>query len=214
MVGVDYNSYSESLRTMGQIIIEVSQIDAPELTIPDAKLGEEATIADWFELAQDTDYWAAWTNIQETVREHTTHYEVNYDFLSRLDSKTIYSLISVELLAGEKQIGVLDIEYNGHGEVFVMGECAHPGTDTWDVFYEGMFPFSDIDAITMGRKIAGMELSYLTAEIGSCAPALDFWQTHPETGWYRQSEWADLRGVNRQTVNDRLRDAKEQLEHD
>ena len=214
MIGVDYNSYSESLRTMGKIIIEISQTNFPELTISDAELGEEATPTDWIELAQDTDYWAAWTNIQEIVQEHTTHYEVNYDFESVSNSNTIYSLISVELLARKKQIGVLNIEYNNHGEVVVIGECAHPGTETWDLFYDGTFPFADVDAITMGRKIGSMELSYLTAEIGSCAPALDFWQTHPETGWYQQSAWADLRGVNRQTVNDRLRDAKEQLEQD
>lgn len=214
MVGVDYKSYSEALLAMGQIITEISQADVPELTISDAELGEEATVTDWVEFAQDTDYWVAWTNIQAIVQEHATHYEVSYELYSESTTTRLYSSICVELYSGEKQIGILDIGYNDLGEVTVLGEYLHPSTEAWDVFYEGMFPFSDIDPIAMGRKIASVELSYLTAEIGSCAPALDFWQTHPETGWYRQSEWADLRGVNRQTVNDRFRDAKEQLEHD
>ena len=214
MIGTDYNSYSDAIRTMGQIITEISQADLPELTISDTELGEEATVTDWVELAQDTDYWAAWTNIQETVREHTTHYEVSYDLYSKPTSTSLSSSIFVELFSHKKRIGIISINYSGHGEMTVIGEYLHPGTEAWDVFYEGLSPFRDIDAINMGRKIASVELSYLTAEIGSCAPALDFWQTHPETGWYRQSEWADLRGVNRQTVNDRLRDAKEQLEQD
>jgi hypothetical protein len=212
--GVNYNSYSEALRKMGQIIIEVSQINTPKLTISDAELDEEATVTDWVELAQDTDYWVAWTDIQETVREHTPHHEVSYDLYSESFYTGLYSSISAELLSGEQRIGLLDIEYSGYGEAFIMGEYRHPYTETWDILYNGIPSIDNIDALTIGRRISSLELSYLAAETGSCAAALDFWQTHPETGWYSQSEWADLRGVNRQTVNDRRRDAREQLKQD
>ena len=213
MIGVGYNSYSEAIRTAGRVIIRISQINTPKLTISGDGLGEEATVSEWVNLAQGTDYWEAWTSIQETVRNYTTHHEVSYDLYSEPYSG-LYSSMTVELFSRDKKIGVLSIEYAGNGDVVVMGEYIHPGTEAWNVLYEGIFPIDDIDPITIGRKIASVELSYLAAEIGSCAAALDYWQTHPEIGWYSQSEWANLRGVNRQTINDRLRDAKEQLEHD
>lgn len=214
MIGVGYNSYSEAIRTMGRVIIEISQTDTPELTVSDDELGDEATATDWVDRAQGTDYWGAWTNIQETVRNHTTHHEVSYGVDSGCMSSGLYSSINIELLSREKQIGSLVIEYTGNGTVLALGEYIHPGTETWNVLYEGIFPIDDIDPIAIGRKITNVELSYLAAEIGSCAATLDYWQTHPDMGWYSQSEWADLRGVNRQTVNDRVRNAKEQLEHD
>jgi len=212
--GINYNSYSEALRKMGQVIIEVSQINTPKLTVSDAELDEKATVNDWVELAQDTDYWVAWTNIQETVREHTPHHEVSYGLFSGSFYTGLYSSVSVELLSGKQRIGLLGIEYIGSGETFIIGEYRHPYTGTWERLYEGIPWVDDIDALTIGRRISSLELSYLAAETGSCAAALDFWQTHPETGWYSQSEWADLRGVNRQTVNDRRRDAREQLKQD
>lgn len=74
--------------------------------------------------------------------------------------------------------------------------------------------YSELTMVDIGRYIAKAELSILANELGSNAETLDYWMV--EEADYRdpewdQSRWAEVRGVSRQTVNQRVRDARQKL---
>ena len=61
------------------------------------------------------------------------------------------------------------------------------------------------------RKLISEELAYLTKITQSGKVSLDYWQTALSPIEYSQKEWAAVRGVQRQTVNDSIRMAEAAL---
>lgn len=65
----------------------------------------------------------------------------------------------------------------------------------------------DIDVFEVSRTITYLRFTSLAHALGSCAVVLDWYKpTYPR--WHTQKEWSEIRGVNRQTVNDRNREAR------
>lgn len=209
-----YNSYSQTLRSMGRVIMRVSQIDLPELTVPDSDLDDRMTRSDWLDIAKGTDYWHTFVNIREMVKDDMSQPQLSFHTPPPLSYRELSSRIKGDLILEDTKIGKLSIEYTTNGRLTVLAEYKPSDDAPWQRLHRSRHPSDDINPVELGRKIVSAELSYLTAETGSCAAALDYWQTHSRESFFTQSDWADMRGVNRQTVNDRIRDAKEQLKHD
>jgi hypothetical protein len=112
----------------------------------------------------------------------------------------------------EEKIGVITVEYYPSGELRLLGwHNQHYVDGKSKILFDAVLPNSDLDPIALTRKLVSIELSWLAHKTGSAAAALDYWQTRQNGGGYKQTSWADIRGVNRQTVNDRVRDAKESI---
>lgn len=73
----------------------------------------------------------------------------------------------------------------------------------------------ELSTADIGRFVARAELLLLAHEFESPTETLDYWITEGcdfQEGGLRQSRWADLRGVSRQSVSDRVRSAKKKLD--
>jgi len=208
----NYHSYSHTLRTMGRMIERVSRIDLPEMTVPDSELDDGMTTSDWADIAKGTDYWQALDNLREIVNEEVSSHDFTVDAFPPLNPSMIRAHIEGDFLLQDTKIGKLSIDYTTNGRLTIRAEYK-PSADTpWQTLHKSKHPWNDVEPVKLGRKIVSAELSYLAAQTGSCAAAMDYWQTHSQEGFYNQSDWASIRGVNRQTVNDRVRDAEKQLE--
>lgn len=214
MKTTNYKSYSQTLSSMGRVIMRISRIEIPDLTVPDSDPDDRMTVSDWVDIARGTDYWEALSDIREIVDEDVPSHDITFDAFPPLVHEELHSRIKGEQLLQDTKIGKLSITYTTKGRLTILAEYKPSDDASWQRLHKSTQPSDDVKPIELGRKIASAELSYLAAETGSCAAALDYWQTHSRESFLKQSDWAAIRGVNRQTVNDRVRDAKEQLEPD
>lgn len=98
------------------------------------------------------------------------------------------------------------------GDMNLLAGYPPAGSDSWDVMFEGRLSESTPDPIELGRMVASAELGHIASETKSCAETLDYWQTESAPMPFSQVLWGDVRGVGRQTVNDRVRNAADALE--
>jgi hypothetical protein len=91
----------------------------------------------------------------------------------------------------------------------ILAEYYRGDGDNWYVLFEGRLSNKNIDTIELGRRVAETELTRLTCKTGSTAETLDCWQTKIYPDEFSQQNWASIRDVNRQTVNDRLSSASD-----
>lgn len=98
------------------------------------------------------------------------------------------------------------------GEVYYAAEYVIDiESNTWGMLYEGS-GYGGINKIELGRKVARAELAIIANTTASAAETIDYWQTELDADTWSQKRWADVRGVNRQSVNDRVRGAIDSLE--
>jgi len=215
---MDYDSYSNAIRDLGRIIVELDRLDTPNYPVAKEALKKRVTTGSGIELDQSSEYWTSWTNIQNIIKEYTEDYTILRN-LTELPVNTLHLGIKADLPSTELQAAQLRVLYTFDGKLTIKTSYRHPTTDSkkvWkerakETFYEGTLPSDSLDPVAIGRKVASVELAYLANRTGSCAATVDYWQASKQDGWYRQQEWADVRGVNRQTINDRIRDAGENI---
>ena len=213
----DYDSYSGAIQDLGRIIIELSQLDTPGYPLTE-EIEEKLTTSSGIELDQNSEYWQSWIDIQNIAKKYTDNYATLRN-LTALPVSTLHLGLRVDLPSSELPIALLRALYTFDGKLFIRASYRHPGTDSreiWlkgerEIFYEGTLPSDSPDPVAIGRKVASVELAYLANKTRSCAATVDYWQTSKQDGWYQQQQWADIRDVNRQTINDRIRDAEENI---
>jgi hypothetical protein len=103
--------------------------------------------------------------------------------------------------------------YAGGDVEYITEYTVNDESNLKGMLYEGFLNAGGLDHIQLGREVARAELALIVNNTESAAETLDYWQTEMEyTGW-NQKSWADVRGVGRQTVNDRVRSAIDSLDN-
>jgi len=102
--------------------------------------------------------------------------------------------------------------YTGGDVAFISEYAIDQEANSWGMLYEGFPDTDDFHQITLGREVARAELAIIINTTTSAAETLDYWQTEFDHFGWNQKRWADIRGVSRQTVNDRVRGATKSLE--
>lgn len=216
-----YDSYANAVRSLGEVVLALDQLDIPELSITEEQVVEEVGTT-WIEKPEDDAYQDIWASITAIVKQYIGEVDKTrtraVSLKSGSDGVSEHKMwVEESLTAGlhveGEEVAILSVGYTGLGDLAMTAEYRRPfAGDNWAVLWEGEIRGKDIDPVAIGREIASIELTYLVHETGSNAAALDYWQTHHQDGWYQQHEWADIRGVGRQTVNDRIRHTRRSLE--
>lgn len=205
------------MQDLGRIIIELGQLDTPSYLLTD-ETKEKLTTSSGIELDQNSEYWQSWIDIQNIAKKHTDNYATLRN-LTALPESTLHLGIKVDLPSANLPLARLRALYTFDGKLIIRASYSQPGTDSRkirlegakEIFYKGTLPSESPDPVAIGRKVASIELAYLANKTRSCAATVDYWQTSKQDGWYQQQEWANIRDVNRQTINDRIRDAEENI---
>ena len=64
----DFDSHIDAIQNLARAVIEISQVDVPELEVTDEMIIEEED-SSWYELEQDEAWWNAWCEIYDIVVE-------------------------------------------------------------------------------------------------------------------------------------------------
>lgn len=225
----------ETVRTMAETMAKIDDVDVPFIELPEVDFPEELTAENIIngeeenskrimreyiedkkveingETVEEIDiegvnkWWDAWCEIREII-EGTFEGDVEANSAT-LDEDEQYDNMSVR-----NEFMNFSIDVYASGDVYYVAEYAVDiESNVWGMLYEG---FSDVDGlnqIQLGREVARAELAIIINTTESAAETVDYWQTKIDiTGW-NQKAWADVRGVGRQTVNDRVRSAVDSL---
>jgi len=193
---------------MGRTVIELDQLELSSASVPEELFERESIDED--KLSEYSDYWG-WTDVREIVGKYFDSTSIERGMRSGSSENHLYYSVRGKIESDGKSVAIQSTECNTEGELAIIAEYDNPVSQGMGVLYRGIIPWDDVDAIAIGRRISSLELSYLAHQTGSCAAALDYWQTGQD-GWYRQHEWAKIREVGRQTINDRIRHATNSLQ--
>jgi hypothetical protein len=202
----------EAVRELGRVVIELSQIDLPELQETDNMIVEETSGQTWIEVEQDDVYWNAWCDVYEVVTGIGSEDSMDEDLSPDTPKHQRFQEVTATGSVDGERVTSLNVAVYADGDMRIHAEYLPHRGGSWKTLYEGRLSVTAPDLVDIGREIASAELTYLVHETSSDADALDYWQTHRRDGWYSQSVWADIRGVGRQTVNDRKRSTEKAIE--
>jgi hypothetical protein len=233
---MDPHDSIEAVRTVAQAMAEIDTVDVPVIEMPDIDFPEELSsenIADQdeetrqelmdayqdektVEITEETledldiegvsEWWEAWCEVRDILNEAFDG-DVDGGDCATLTDDEPHDNMSVT----NESIN-FNIDMYAYGDVHFIAEYAiDTESTTWEMLYEG-FPDADgLDQINLGREVARAELAIIISNTKSAADTIDYWQTKLDpTGW-NQKSWGDIRGVSRQTVNDRVRSAVDSL---
>jgi len=222
----------EVVHTMAETMAQVDTVEVPFIELPEVERPEELSITNiadgeegeirevmdeymdekTFEITDDnldeididgiSEWWDAWCEVREILAE-----AFDGD-VEGGDSATLTEEEPRDSMFVQNEFLNFSVDIYAGGDVAYISEYAIDATsDSWGVLYEGFRDVDSYDQITLGREVARAELAIIVNTTKSAADTLDYWQTELEpTGW-NQKGWADIRGVSRQTVNDRVRSA-------
>lgn len=206
--------------------IEIPEVDPPEELSPESILNEEEEnvqerIDDYLDkkkvkinnetvgeidIEGVSEWWDAWCEIREIIDE-AFEFDVKGGNSATLTENEPHDGMTVT-----SEFINFSIEIYAGGDVYYITEYAiDKESNTWGMLHEGFPDLNGLDQIKLGREVARAELAIIINTTRSAAETVDYWQTKLDpTGW-NQKSWADIRGVSRQTVNDRVRNAVDSL---
>lgn len=197
------NDRSNAVRDLAQTVLDIAAVDVPELEVTDEMVVEESNGQDWIDVEADDAWWDAWCAIYDLVEEHGGAEIAESQMQPGVEPHRRFDKVRAET-----EYTSLAVSVYAQGDVKILAEY-DDGTGSYAVLYEGRPSLKPPDGIEFGRAVASVELAALASQTGSAAAALDYWQTNREDGFYLQSEWANVRGVGRQTVNDRVAEVRD-----
>jgi len=197
--------HAPEVRDLARAVVEIAEVDVPAAGLTDDMIVEEPTGRDWYEVEQDGEWWDAWCEIHAIVRDRVADPDISANEMrpdiephrrhDGLRATTDHVSLSVKVYA------------DGHVRILAEYDDGRPA---WSVLHEDHA--EAVDAIDIGREVAAAELTLLASATGSCAAALDYWQTQERPRPPQQRVWAEMRGVNRQTVSDRVAETRDILD--
>lgn len=222
----------ESVRAMAEAIKQICSVKFPWLEIPLEKRGSnpaahdkhsEVTIKNSTLDVVDVDgidaWWSAWCevrNILNNVSEanveggrDATLGPIDLYARMRLDDEWIRLTVDI-YSTGEKHI-IAEYTTSESGGMLYDGHTIASVPDESDLEPDLL------DEIELGRAVAEAEQRILIEVTESAAETIDYWHTEvsPDSIGFSttsQSKWADVRGVGRQTVNDRVRSTSDKID--
>lgn len=216
----------ESVRAMAEAVKQISSVEVPSLDIPledDGVLGDslhsKVTIKDSnldeIDLDGVDDWWNSWCKVRDIMNDFS---EANVEDSS---SATLGPREMFDTMTLDDDWISLRVDIFSGGERHIIAEYWTP--EFSDMLYDGhnnpsppdeveLVTPESIDEIELGRSVAEAEQKIIMDATGSAAETIDYWHTevNPDGRGFQtmlQSRWADVRGVGRQTVNDRVRSA-------
>lgn len=202
----DATDHMAAVRDLARAIHEIATVEVPELDITDEMIVGGTSGDELIETQRDDDWWDAWCEIYDIVERHGGAEVGNSQMRMDVEPHRRYDRIHANT-----DWTALTVEVYANGDVRMTAEYDAATGPSWHGLYDGRVERNPPDPIQLGREIASAELAVLARATGSDADALDYWQTQVAPGAFTQQRWADVRGVGRQTVNDRKRSAKEAL---
>lgn len=201
----------EDVHTMAEAMRQLKSVDVPPIDTSDE--GEitfsEATIDD-IDIDRANDWWGSWCEIRDIVNE-------NFD--TGVGKSGESATLTLGRNWGTMRIETDHIKFEvnlyGSSSIYVIAQYAlsENFSDTGREIYSR--PTDEIDEVELGRSVAAAEQEILAYATESAAETLDYWHTELDPHMYvstSQTSWAEIRGVGRQTVSDRVRSAKESFE--
>lgn len=198
-----------AVRDLATAVEQLAAGDVPELTVTDDMIVEESTDRDWIDVEQDEDWWSAWVRLCDIVDETMGMVDPAAGRTNMMRPDIDPSRRRMEIGA-ETEYTSLSVTVYASGDLGILAEYEPADGGAYDVLFEGRLSIDSVSGVDLGRQVSAFELAVLANETGSCADTLDYWMTAMHG--LRQREWADIRGVGRQTVNDRVRSARTALE--
>lgn len=152
------------------------------------------------------EWWDAWCEIREIIDDA---FEADVE---GGNSATLTENEPRDNMSVRNEFINFSIDVYAGGDLSYITEYAIDiDSNMWGMLHEGFVDLDGLDQIKLGREVARAELAIIINTTKSAAETIDYWQTKLDpTGW-NQKNWADIRGVSRQTVNDRVRSAAESL---
>jgi len=200
----DFDSHIDAIQNLARAVIEISQVDVPELEVTDEMIIEEED-SSWYELEQDEAWWNAWCEIYDIVVEKFGSPDIpDNQIRPEVEPHRQYDSVRVK-----NQWISLRVSVYADGHVRVLAEYNNGDDKSWAILFDS--DASEADAIDIGREVASAEQTIIALNTGSCAETLDYWQTQLSPAKWTQRRWSDVRGVGRQTVSDRKNAAEETL---
>jgi len=190
----------KSVRELAKKVYRLSQIEVPELSRSEQNIVEESDGTRYYDIEADNDWWEAWCEICDIIGDSKITFEkIRPDIDQHRQFMTIKS---------ETRHTSLSVSVYADGDMSILAEY-YRGDGSWDILFEGRHSNKNIDPIELGRRVAETELTRLACKTGSTAETLDYWQTNISPREFSQRNWASIRDVNRQTVNDRVSSASD-----
>lgn len=204
--GTEVEEQMKNLNGLVDVLLEIDEVDVPEFDV-------EAYVTDegYVDFMEDEDWWGTILEISNILDNYGKSgtgenklipgREKHKQYDELIGSAGIVSIRVRVFANGSKRINVV-FEIDGAPYEDVVDNAGEIGTDI-------------VREVT--EIIAAARLWLLANRLESPAETLDYWATNDLGGRstlkpsLRQSSWAEIRGVSRQTVSDRVRAAREKL---
>jgi hypothetical protein len=186
----------------------IDSIDFPEVDLPDNDSQVELTDENFDQTDIDgaEGWWNAWCEVRDIVDE-AFEGDIEGGQSATLSQTFPYG----EMRARNDNIHLKINLYNGE-RLWFIAEYHLEGADKWVMLYEEDAPWEKFER-TLMRNVIQTELAIIANTTQSAAEAIDYWMTeHDDYMSWSQSQWAEVRGVGRQTVNDRVRSAVDKID--
>jgi len=195
-----------AVRDLAQAVHEIASVDVPELEVTDDMIMEESVGSGWIDIQQDDAWWDAWFEIYDIVERHGGAKRGDNQMRPDVAAHRRYDEVRART-----EWTSLAVKVYADGDVRMLAEYDAATGSSWHMLFDGRVTGGTPDPIELGREVASAELAVLARATESDADALDYWQTQVAPGGFNQRQWADVRDVGRQTVNDRKRSAENAL---
>ena len=192
----DNSKQIDAIQELAQTVIDVAQVDVPELEVTDEMIvEEEEPNRPWIETEQDEEWWDAWCEIHDiVVAEHGAPDIPDNRIRPDVEPHRRYDSIKVST-----EWTSLVVKVYASGRVNILAEYDNGSDGSWAVLVDE--DAETIDPLEVGRDVASAELTILTHQTQSAVETLDYWQTELSPRQWRQRKWADVRGVGNQAVS-------------
>lgn len=194
-----------SLRETASCLFEISHVEVPKISWVDEleeKIPEERQ---WEQLDRDDGWLKACHQILSILEnmEGNISYDSTIQKYEANRSEDDHWYVEFN---NTTDTAWLTVTVTSWGEKIVLAE--YKLNQRTGILHDGFIDGHPVEPVDLMFQVITEELNYLTSKTGSCTVALDYWQTECVPNPISQKEWADARGVGRQTVNDSVRAAK------
>jgi hypothetical protein len=221
----------EAVRTMAKTMVKIDSVEMPEIDPPEqhspenilnedkenvqeimGEYMEDRKVEINDENVEDIDidgvseWWEAWCEIREIIDDA---FETDVE---GGNCATLTELEPGDHMSATNELINFSIDMYASGDLSYITEYPIDAeSNSWGMLYEGFPDVDGLDQIQLGREVARSEMIIIINSTRSAAETVDYWQTKLNPTPLIQKNWADIRGVSRQTVNDRVRSAVDSL---
>lgn len=199
----------ELLRELADGVFKIADVDIPHLELEENIADMKPEERYW----QDWDEDIGWVEACFEIKGILSNMDGNVSFNEKIEREPVEpgedNYWYVEF-SNRNDFAVLECEITSWGDNILIAE--YDSVTGSGILWEGMVEGAPPRIAEVMLSVASEELAYLTGLTGSCKVALDYWQSELSPREIAQNDWAEIRGVGRQTVNDSVRIVKNKID--